>query len=121
MFANDNVNAAVYERVNDRYVRLKRPNADLGIQLLVPQDVEFEIESAPGQPKVSYMYDHNLLTLRAIAGKYKTSNEQAVVIAKAWSGRGKLVHLSQLEDGLPKSAYYLKGRTALVEKQRGLV
>ncbi|MAT12281.1 MAG: hypothetical protein CMM02_14900 [Rhodopirellula sp.] len=118
VFANDNVNAAVYERVNDRYVRLKRPNADLGIQLLVPQDVEFEIESAPGQPKVSYMYDHNLLTLRAIAGKYKTSNEQPVVIApKAWSGRGKLVHPSQLEDGLPESAYYVKGKTALVEKQ----
>jgi len=116
--ANDNTNGAVYQQVNDRYVRLKRPNADLAIQLLVPQQVEFEIESAPGQPKVAYMYDHNLLSLRAMAGKYKKTEEQSIVISpNSWKGKGKLVNPDERADGLPDLVYYLKGKQSLVEKQ----
>ena len=43
-------NTATYETITDKMVRLKRPNADLAFQFLVPDEVEVELESAPGQP-----------------------------------------------------------------------
>ncbi len=111
-------NTATYETITDKMVRLKRPNADLAFQFLVPDEVEVELESAPGQPKVAYTYDHNLLTMRAMAGQYETTNETAAVISpKHWSGTGKLVYPSESEAGLPDVAYYLQGKSALVRKQ----
>ncbi len=116
--ANDLTNGAEYQQINPGYVRLKRPNADLGIQILVPRQVEFEIESAPGQPKVAYMYDHNLLTLRAMAGHYEPTDEEIFFVhPKSWQGQGKVVFPSELEESHPKSAYYVRGKKALVERQ----
>lgn len=120
VFGNESTNTADYQQVNDRYIRLKRPNADLGIQFLVPEQVEFEIESAPGQPKVAYMYDHNLLTLRAMAGAYQSTDQKTVRIEpKQWSGTGMLVFPSDAaaESDVPATAYSLRGKEALVREQ----
>ena len=99
-----------YRVESDRRVRLERPNADLAIEFVAPKAVAFEVTSAPGQPIVSYMYDHNVLTLRALAGGYGPSASERVVIRPAdWRGPGKLRAVEKPTAGAPIEAYRLAG------------
>lgn len=94
----------------DRRVRLERPNADLMIDFLAPKAVAFEVESAPGQPIVSYMYDHNVLTLRALAGGYERAGGEKIAIRpSAWKGPGRLCRVEERKPGDPDAAYRLEG------------
>jgi len=70
VFDNKHGNYGRYQVESANRVRLQRPNADLVLDFVSPKKVAFEIEDAPGQPNTSYMYDHNLITLRALAGGY---------------------------------------------------
>ena len=115
---NQRDNPARFTLLADNQVRLERPNADLAIQFVAPADVEFEIEDAPGQPITSYMFDHNLLTLRAMAGKYQPTSAPAVTIPPtAWQGAGELTKPEAGPGSVPASAYQVSGRVNLVQEQ----
>ncbi|HUS90938.1 MAG TPA: hypothetical protein VM695_03770 [Phycisphaerae bacterium] len=117
---NLRANYGRYRVEGDRRVRLERPNADLAIDFVAPQRVAFEVESAPGQPIVSYMYDHNLLTLRALAGGYGPAGAGTLVVPpSAWKGAGQLSRPAEVGVDAPEAAYRLAGEKQIKDPANG--
>jgi hypothetical protein len=104
-----------YKVESPRRVRLERPNADLALEFVSPHKLSFEVEAAPGQPIVSYMYDHNLATLRALAGGCGPPAGGTITVEPAaWSGAGKVVRGAELGQDAPAAAYRLSGKNSMV-------
>jgi len=83
---NQSGNEGRYERVDDRSVLARRPNASLLLATLSHERMSYEEQAIPSQPPVSYVFDHNARLLRAIAGASKPADAQPVVLsAKLWS------------------------------------
>lgn len=117
---NQSSNYGRYRAEADRSIRLERPNADLRIDFVAPKEVAFEVESAPGQPIVSYMYDHNVLTLRALAGGYGPAKAGRVLVPpSAWKGAGRLCTQAELGQGAPAAAYRLAGARQIQDPANG--
>lgn len=112
---NKNENYGRIKREGENRVRIERPNADLVIQILAPAKVAFEVETAPGQPITSYMYDHNTTTLRVLAGGYGPVQGEAVeILPVAWKGTGEVVQGAEPGENAPASAYRIVGKDNLV-------
>jgi len=117
---NARENYGRYRVEADRRVRLERPNADLLIDFLAPNALAFEVESAPGQPITSYMYDHNVLTLRALAGGYQAGGGGKIVVPpSAWEGPGRLCRGEELGPDRPEAAYRLVGAKQIKDPNNG--
>lgn len=79
-------NEGNYERIDDRTVVARRPNASLLLATLSHDRVGYEEQAIPSQPNVSYVFDHNARLLRGIAGGVaKVDAPPIVVPAKLWS------------------------------------
>jgi len=79
-------NEGRYERIDDRTVVARRPNASLLLATLSHDRVSYEEQAIPSQPNVSYVFDHNARLLRGIAGGVtKVEAAPLVVPAKLWS------------------------------------
>ena len=122
VYQNNEVNRSAYQLKGDNQVRLLRPNADLQFSFIAPGNLEFEVEDAPGQPKTAYMMDHNLLTLRALAGGYEGVDAKSIEInPDAWTGLGELVESSKTDADangeIPTKIYRINGRENLVKSQ----
>lgn len=79
-------NEGKYERIDDRTVVARRPNASLLLATLSHDRVSYEERAIPSQPNVSYVFDHNSRLLRGIAGgSTKVESAPIVIPAKLWS------------------------------------
>lgn len=83
---NKTGNEGSYRRIDDRTVVARRPNASLLLATLSHERVSYEEQAIPSQPNVSYVFDHNALLLRGIAGgSEKVDAAKIVIPAKLWS------------------------------------
>ncbi len=114
VYENKAENFGRYKIESPSLVRVERPNADLALNFLSPA-VRFEVEGTPAQPIVSYMYDHNGLTLRAMAAEPNLKSEtlKSEIPPSSWRGAGKLVR-DDLGPDSPAEAYQLVGKDAMV-------
>jgi hypothetical protein len=89
---NSTTDASNYGRFvpqGPRAVRAERPNADLWIEFISPDAMQFEQHGIPAQPHVSYEMDHNVQMLRAIAGPSRETEAKPLSIPPAaWQGMG---------------------------------
>ena len=115
VFDNDATNFGRYRIETPNRVRVERPNADLALDVVAPERVAMEVEGAPGQPIVCYMFDHNLATLRVLAGGYGPAKGRKIAIEPtAWKGTGTVVRGEQLGQDAPAGAYRLSGKSSMV-------
>jgi len=86
-------NEGSYEIRGPATVVARRPNAAVLLTTLSHPQMTYEIQAIPSQPTVAYVFDHNALLLRGIAGESDGAASAPVVLpARLWS------------DGTPESA-----------------
>ncbi|MGA2064291.1 MAG: hypothetical protein ABSG86_04960 [Thermoguttaceae bacterium] len=84
-------NEGSYEIVDSRTAIARRPNAALLLATLSHDRMTYEQQGMPSQPTTAYVFDHNALLLRAIAGRAQKPAEPVRMLpAASWSA-GEMV------------------------------
>jgi len=114
---NNTANYGRYRVETANRARLERPNADLALHVAAPPKVAFEIEAAPGQI-AGYVNDHNVATLRILAGGYGRAEGGKVTIPPAaWKGAGQVLQDPASSNGASPEFYRIAGRNALLGEE----
>lgn len=79
-------NEGRYEVRDPVTVVARRPNAAVLLRTLSHSHMTWEEQAIPSQPTVAYVFDHNALLLRGIAGKSDDADSEPLVLpARLWS------------------------------------